>query len=127
MIGRRRKAAALFFFDCGIIFTLFFLRSNVGRVIAGFSYFLIMIPAVLETYSLATGGVNQLTESKAYIVALLLLKGFSALPLLWQSSVFSKRIKVVGSIVVPVLALAYWTFLGVYGIRLYHYAKVNWG
>jgi len=37
VLGRRRKAAALFVFDVGIIFTLFFLRSTAGRVIAGFS------------------------------------------------------------------------------------------
>jgi len=126
-LGRRRKAAALFFFDFGILFTLFFLRSNVGRILASFSYLLIMIPAVLETYTLARGGVNQLSESKPYIIALLFLKGFSALPLLWQSRVFSKQMKIAGSIVVPLLAFLYWGFLGIYGLRLYHYSKIHWG
>ena len=126
-LGRRWKAAALFVFDSGLLCTLFFLRSNAGRFLACFSYLLIMIPAVIETYTLARGGVNQLTESRPYIVTLLLFKGFSALPLLWHSHVFSKRMKITWSIVVPVLAIFYWSFLGVYGIRLYSYAKIHFG
>ncbi len=127
VVGKRRKAAALFAVDVGIIFSIFFLKSIVGHFLAGVGYFMTMVPAVIETYGLAQGGVSQFSESKPYIVTLLLVTGFSALPLLWQSRVFSKRIKIAWSIVVPVLAVLYFSLLGAYGIRLYNYAKNQLG
>lgn len=127
VLGKRGKAIALFILDLGIVCSVFFLRSTVGCLLACFSYLIIMIPAVIETYALARGEAGQFSESKYYIVALLLMEGFSALPLLWQSRVFSKRIKIAWSIAVPVLAILYFSFLGVYGIRLYNYAKIRFG
>jgi len=55
------------------------------------------------------------------------MKGFSALPLMWHSHVFSRRVKIIWSIVVPILAFFYWSFLGVYGVRLYNYSKDRFG
>ncbi len=126
-VGKRKKAVALFVVDFGIVCSVFFLKSIPGHLLACFSYLMAMIPAVIETYTLAQGGMSQFSESKPYISALLLVTGFSALPLLWQSHVFSRRIKIVWSIVVPVLAILYFGFLGVYGIRLFNYAKMRFG
>ena len=88
-----------------------------------FVYLMVMVPAVIETYVLAQGGVSRFSESKPYIVLLLLVTGFSALPLLWQSRAFSKRIKIVWSFVVPVFAVLWFSFLGMYGTRLLNDVK----
>lgn len=117
-LGKRGKAAALFVIDIGIIFSIFFLRSIAGRLLTCFCYLMAMVPAVIETYTLARGGVSRFSESKPYILAMLLTEGFSALPLLWQSSAFSRRIKIAWSIAVPVLAVLYFCFLGFFGARL---------
>ena len=123
VVGKRGKAAAFFVIDLGMIGTVFFLRSPMALILTCLAYFMVMVPAVLETYTLACGGVSQLSESKPYIVLLLLVTGFSALPLLWQSHSFSKRTKIAWSIGVSVLAIFWFSFLGAYGIRLFNYVK----
>ena len=123
VVGKRGKAVAFFAIDLGIICTIFFFKSPIAPFLACFIYVMIMVPAVVETYVLARGGVSQFSESKPYIVLLLLTTGFSALPLLWQSHVFSKRIKIAWSIAIPVLTVLWFCFLGVYGIRLFNHAK----
>ena len=123
MIGRRGKAAALFVIDFGLVCSLFFLKSNVGYILAFLGYLIVMVPAVIETYTLAQGGVSRFSNSKPYIVVLLLKEGFSALPLLWQSPLFSRRIKIVWSIVVPVLAILYFSFFFFFGIRFLNGVK----
>ena len=123
VVGKRGKAVGFFAIDLGIIGTLLFLRSPVAPLLASFVYFVAMIPAVLETYTLACGGASQFSESRPYIVVLLLVTGFSALPLLWQSRSFSKRAKIAWSVAVFVLAILFFSFLGVYGMRLLKYAE----
>ena len=123
MVGKRGKAVAFFAIDLGMICTVFFLRSPMTLFVTCLAYFMAMVPAVIETYALACGGASKLSESKSYIVALLLLTGFSALPLLWQSHSFSKRTKVAWSMTVTVLAVLFFSFLGAYGVRLFNYVK----
>ena len=123
VLGKRGKAAAFFAIDLGILGTLLFLRSPVAPLLAALVYFVAMVPAVLETYALARGGVSQFSESRPYIVLLLLWTGFSALPLLWQSHSFSRRAKIAWSVAVSVLAVLFFSFLGVYGMRLLKYAE----
>ena len=119
-VGRKRKAAALFAVDAGLAAALFFVRAPAGQFLIAFSYLMVMIPAVLETYALAHGESGGFSESKPYIVALLLVTGFAALPLLWQSPAFSRRHKIGWSLAVAVLAVLFFGFLGTYGIRLLH-------
>jgi hypothetical protein len=123
VVGRRGKAAAFFAIDLGILCTVLFLRSPIALFLACVTYLMIMVPAVIETYTIPRGGESQFSESKPYIVLLLLVTGLTALPLLWQSRLFSKRVKILWSIVVPVLAILWFGFLGTYGIRLFNYAK----
>jgi len=123
VVGRRGKAAAFFAIDLGIVCTVLFLRSPIALLLACVAYFMIMVPAVIEIYTIARGGVSQFSESKPYIVLLLLVTGLPALPFLWQSRSFSKRVKILWSIAVPVLATLWFGFLGAYGIRLFNYAK----
>ncbi len=122
-VGKRGKAAALFAVDFGIVCSIFFLKSMEGRLLACFGYLMVMVPAVIETYTLAQGGVNRFSESKPYILALLLMTGFSALPLLWHSSVFSRRIKIAWSILVPVFAILYFGSLSFFGMQFLSGAK----
>jgi hypothetical protein len=126
-VGKRGKAVAFFAIDLGIICTVLFLRSPMVSLLTCLAYFMVMVPAVIEAYTLASGGVSQLSESKPYIVVLLLLTGFSALPFLWQSRSFSKRSKIAWSIAVPVLAILWFCFLGEYGMRLFNNAKIGLG
>ena len=48
-----------------------------------------------------------------------LIKGFFALPLLWQSTLFSKKSKWMWTVAVPVLAILYFIFLFFYGRTLF--------
>ena len=124
VLGKRGKALALFVVDFGMIVSVYFLNSRIGALLVGIVYFMAMVPAVIETYTLAQGGLSRFSESKFYIVALLLVTGFPALPLLWQSRVFSKRMKILWSIAVPALAILYFSFLG---IHLLNEAKIRVG
>lgn len=126
-VGQRGKAASLFLVDIALVCTVYAFNSPAIYLVIGFVYLITMIPAVLETYALAEGGVSRLSESKPYIVVLLLATGFAALPLLWQGSVFSKRSKIGWSIAVLALAIFYFSFLGVYGMRLLHYINRQLG
>ena len=127
VLGKRGKAVALFVVDFGMVCSVLFFRSQMALFITCFAYLMVMIPAVIETYVLASGGVSRFSESKAYIVVLLLTTGFSALPLLWQSHSFSKRMKIAWSAAVAVLAVLFFSFLGAYGVRLFHYVKTLLG
>lgn len=122
-IGKRRKAVALFVLDIGIAGAFLVLKTNIGYLLIALGYLMTMVPAVLETYALARGKVSGFSESKPYIWVMLLMEGFAALPLLWQSQAFSKRTKIAWSIAVPLLAVLYFVFLGLFGIRFLNNAK----
>ena len=127
VLNKRGKAAAFFFIDLGMIATVIFWRSPLALLFTSLAYLMIMVPSAIEIYTIARGGVSQLSESRPYLVVLLLLTGFSALPLLWQSHSFSKRAKVIWSIVVPALAILWFGFLAAYGIRIFHDVKIGLG
>lgn len=122
-MGKRGRALALFVVDFGILVSLYFLRSTLGRFLTFFSYLIAMIPAAVDTFALAHGKANRFCESKFYIVVMLLKEGFWALPLLWESPLFSKRNKITWSIAVPALALLYFSFLGFFGMRFINETK----
>jgi len=126
-IGKRGKAAAFFVVDLGIILSILFFKSVVTYLLAAFAYLMVMLPAVIETYVFVRGGVSRFSESKPYIVVMLLTQGFFAIPLLWNSDGFSNRAKIAWSIAVVVLALLYFSFLWIYGVQLFHYAKARFG
>ena len=123
VVGRKGKAVAFFAVDLGIVCAVLFLRSPIAILLACVTYFMIMVPAVIETWTIARGGISQFSESRPYIVLLLLTTGFSALPLLWQSHAFSRQIKIAWSIAVSALTILWFGFLGAYGIRIFHYVK----
>jgi len=124
VVGKRGKAIAFIFIDLSIIVSLFFFKSLAGYLLIFLGYLMAMIPAVFETYALARGGESGFSESKPYIVGMLLVEGFAALPLLWQSPSFSRRDKIAWSIAVPVLAVIYLSSLGVFGLRFLNHFKI---
>ncbi len=123
-IGKMRKGAALLVIDTGILLAIFFSKSLAIALVMVFPYLILMIPAVVDTFCLARGGVNRFGESRLYLIILLLTKGFWVLPLLWHSHAFSKRAKIAWSIAVPLLALIYFSLIFFYGRAALEYAEV---
>jgi hypothetical protein len=104
-LGRGKKTIALFIVDIGILLTLLLSTSYLAKLLAVNIYvFTFMVPFI-ESYQLARYGKNTVgTDSKWYVMVLLLTTGLNALPLLWQSGNFSHRAKILWSIAVPALA-----------------------
>ena len=119
-LDKKRKAAVLFLIDLSIFFGGYFTNWSLIGFVLFMPYLLVMIPAALESYHLANGKIGGFSESRPYIVLLLLTRGFFALPLLWQSHLFSNKNKVIGSILVPVFAVLYFGFIYFYGRTLLH-------
>lgn len=123
VVGKRGKAVALFTVDVGLVCSTFFLKSIAGYLLILLGYLITMVPAVIEIYAFSQGKVSRFSESKPYILVMLLTEGFTALPLLWQSPVFSKRTKIAWSIVVPVLALLYFWLFFFFGMRFLNHIR----
>ncbi|MBN1689223.1 MAG: hypothetical protein JW893_08990 [Candidatus Omnitrophica bacterium] len=70
VVGMRKKAATLFVIDLKIADDA---SSNMIDLFYGCA-----VPAVIEAYVLARGGVNPFSELKLSIALLLLVTGFSA-------------------------------------------------
>lgn len=106
-LKKTKKSISLFVMDVVIVFTLLFSESLIMKWLMGMIFFAVMIPAVVETFLLAQGKEGKgLSDSTFYIVFMLLTTGLGALPLLWQSS-FSKPAKILWTIAVPLLAIAF--------------------
>ena len=125
--GELKKGIALLVIDIGIIATLIFVDSLLIKTLMLGIYIVTVLPAILETSSGATQKEsNTLLNSRGYVVFLLLTTGFSALPLLWQNTKFSRRAKIAWSIAVPVLAVCFFTFLIYYHASLEHSLQRYW-
>lgn len=122
-VGKHRKGLSLLIIDAGIVLAVLFSKSTVISLLVFMLYLIIMIPAVADTFCYVKGQVSRFAESRSYLVLLLLVKGFWALPLLWQSRVFSKRAKIAWTIAVPALAIAYFTLIVLYGRLALEYAE----
>ena len=116
--GHAKKCVALFCIDAAIILSLIFSKSALILLLTGVIYLSTLLPAMLEAYQLALGVKAAFTHSRIYVVFMLLVTGITALPLLWQSGLFSGRAKKAWSVAVIVLAILYFTALAVWGRRL---------
>lgn len=126
-LGKKRKAAAFFIIALGLLISLFLVKSPIGLILICLAYVAITLPAIVETYTLAAGGVKELSESRGYIIFLLIAVGITSLPLLWQSRVFSKRAKILWSIGISTVAVLYLSFLAVFGMRIFSHARSWFG
>ena len=111
-LGKRKKAFGLLCVFAGVIAGIVLSGSIIVKVLMAIVYFSTAIPAWIETWQISRYGKNTIdTEVRWYMVFLLLVTGFAALPLLWQSARFSKKAKVMWSIAVPVLAFLFFSAL----------------
>lgn len=107
-LRRIKKAVSLLVIDAGLILALFLSDSYLIKIIIANIYLFTFLPALLESYSIARDKKSRInTDSKWYVVILLLTTGFNALPLLWQNRAFSKKFKIIWTIIVPLLALLF--------------------
>ncbi|MFP4472532.1 MAG: hypothetical protein ACLFPX_01505 [Candidatus Omnitrophota bacterium] len=111
-VGRPRKAVGLLIITAGIILTLIFSDSYLMRLIMANIYLVTAVPAAAEAYQIAKYGKNTIdTGARWYVILLLISTGFSAIPLLWQSGRFSRKVKIAWTVAVPVLAVIFFTTL----------------
>jgi hypothetical protein len=85
------------------------LRSWLTLLLLTITYLFILVPSVLDAYQEAAGAPAQLLSGRRawYVILMLLTIGPMSLPLLWQSPVFSRRGKIVWTIVVVLIALLF--------------------
>lgn len=114
-LGNIKKTLVLFVIDAGIIVGLLFSKSYIMKVVVVNIYLFTPIPAAMETYQQAKKKKSRInTDSRWYVIILLLTTGFNALPLLWASKEFSHASKIIWSILVPLLAIAFFYVLIAY-------------
>ncbi|MFO8053294.1 MAG: hypothetical protein R6U54_05005 [Candidatus Omnitrophota bacterium] len=107
-LGQIKKALVLFVIDLGLGLALVFSQSYLIKLIMINIYLFTFIPACLETYSYSKGKKSRInTDSKWYVTILLITTGFNALPLLWQNSKLTRRFKIIWTVLVPMLAVAF--------------------
>ena len=107
----RRKAISLFFVFILILVTFLFSRSLVIKGLMGFVYISLVISSAVESFYLAKGDHKNIF-SVPYIIFMLLTTGMSALPLLWESDLFTRFQKIVWTLAVALLAILFFSFLG---------------
>lgn len=123
-LGRYWKAGALFVMDSGVVLALHAAKSvAAGSALFVFYYLLIGVPAVIECYHGAQNETSPLDRSQHYIIVLMLVRGCWALPMLWHSRHFSKRSKIIWSIVIPLIAAAYLTVLYVNRLAILNFLE----
>ncbi|MBD3427057.1 MAG: hypothetical protein GF409_07515 [Candidatus Omnitrophica bacterium] len=111
-MGRWKRVIALFVIDAGIFLAFFLSGSYLMKLLAVNIYIFTFLAPFIESYQLAKYGKNTLSsDTRWYVVVLLLTTGFNALPLLWQSESFSRKAKISWSVAVPVLAALFVTVL----------------
>jgi hypothetical protein len=115
LLGRPKKALGLFLVFAALVAGFLLSDWFLIKILMVMVYFSIAIPAWMEAYQIARYGRNKInTDARWYTVTLLLFTGFSALPLLWQNSNFSKKSKILWSLAVTLLAMAFFSALIAY-------------
>ncbi len=122
-LGKRLKGAVLLVISVGIISSVFLTRSVVLLLLLVFPYLVIMIPAVVDAYCLARGGASRFSDSRGYIIVLLLTQGLWGLPVLWHSRAFSKRGKGIWTVVVLLLTAVFFRLIFLYGKAAFDFAE----
>lgn len=116
-LRRPKKALGLLFITAGILATFVFSRSYTARAISCFIYVFTFFPSAFEAYNISREGHPVVFDinSPWYIILLLLMTGFSAVPLLWQSNRFSLKAKIMWTAIVTILAALFFSALIVFG------------
>ena len=97
------------FGSCVSLALLSYWISGFNKISAALALLLLWVSAVVDAYKVAktSGQASDFYYRKAYVVAMLLLVGPLALPLLWQSPNFSAAARWIWTIIVVVAALLF--------------------
>lgn len=111
-IKKVRKGASLLFISGGIVLTLALSHSAAVRVLMAFIYLVTVVPSAMEVWQTAYYGRQTFDiYARWYVVLMLWLTGFSAVPLLWQSPRFSRPAKIALTLAVAFMAVLFFTLL----------------
>lgn len=111
-LGRKKKGLALLLVFGGVVTAFILSDMLLVKVLMVMAYLSIDIPAWLETYQIGGQGRKKIdTDARWYTITLLLFTGFAALPLLWQNPNFSRKGKVLWTVIVPILAIVFFSVI----------------
>ncbi|HQB12250.1 MAG: TM2 domain protein [Candidatus Omnitrophica bacterium ADurb.Bin292] len=111
-LGDRTKGLTLLCVSAGLAYALVTSRSLLNLIFLAPICLFVMVPSAVDAYQVAVGKPRKFTgDSVPYVVFMLLVVGPFAVPLLWQSSKFSRFMKVAWTILVILIAIAIILFL----------------
>jgi hypothetical protein len=103
------KKGLVIFGSCLSLGLLTYWVSGLSKFSTALALILVWISAMIDAYKVATtaGQPSAFYYRRAYVVAMLLLVGPLALPLLWQSPHFSRTARWIWTAIVVVAALLF--------------------
>ena len=105
-LGERVKGWTLLCMSAGVVVSLILSHTWIAWLLMGGIYLTVMIPAALDAFQTASGRPRTFTtDTVPYVITMLFMVGPFATPLLWQSVKFSKRAKILWTVVVILIAL----------------------
>ena len=105
-LGESAKGWTLLCMDAGVAVSLILNHTWIAWILMGGIYLAIVVPAAIDAYQTASGRSRTFSgDGIPYVIVMLLLVGPFALPLLWQSSKFSKTARIAWTAVVMLIAL----------------------
>jgi len=108
-LGEYAKGWTLLCMSAGVVVSLIVSHTAIACFVMGGIYLAVMIPAALDAFRTASGRPRTFTaDTVPYVIAMLLMIGPFAIPLLWQSKKISKTAKILWTIIVILIA-----FLGI--------------
>jgi len=125
--GERAKGVALLCITLGIWFWMAMatvgptsFRSWLSVLVLAVSYLFVWLPAISDAAQQASGIAQSLIAGKTpwYVILMVLATGAMAVPLLWQSPRFSRRAKLVWSVVGILNTLCALLLLAIVGPRV---------
>jgi hypothetical protein len=110
-----------------VVASLFVSHTPIACFLMGGIYLAVMIPAALDAFQTASGRPRTFVADTApYVIIMLILVGPFAIPLLWQSSKFSKTAKLgwtLGVILVTFFAIVLLMFAATFLDQILRLAK----
>ena len=99
------KGLTLLCMAAGILTSVLFSHSWFVWVLMGAVYLTVVFPAAADAYQTASGKPRIFSgNSVPYVLLMLFMVGPFAIPLLWQSPKFSKKAKIIWTVLVILMA-----------------------
>ena len=104
-LGERAKGWMLVCMAIGVIVGLIISHTPISCFLMGGIYLAVMIPAASDAFRTASGRPRVfMADTVPYVIVMLLMVGPFAVPLLWQSTKFSKMAKILWTVAVILIA-----------------------